>query len=74
VKAAFNVGDLVRWKERVGIVSETNAEPSFMRGTFFELKGWYVITWMIPWHHLPASRPITESTLHREFLKLVARG
>ena len=74
MKAAFNVGDLVRWKERVGIISETAAQPSFMRGGPFELKGWYVITWMIPWHHLPASRPITESTLHREFLKLVARG
>ena len=72
MKAAFNVGDLVRWKERVGIVSETNAEPSF--GHDMELKGWYVIAWMIPWHHLAESGPITESTLHREFLELIARG
>ena len=73
MKATFNVGDLVRWKERVGIVSEANAEPSFMRGTLCP-KGWYVIAWMIPWHHLAESGPITESTLHGEFLKLIARG
>jgi len=59
------VGDLVRWKEHIGVISE--------KDTYSDRTGWYTVAWVVPWMHVHGM-PVTHSTLHREFLEMIARG
>ena len=62
----MEVGDLVRWKDHLGVISE--------KDDCSDRTGWYTITWIVPWIHMSEQGNITQSTMHEEFLEVIARG
>jgi hypothetical protein len=60
----MKVGDLVRWQKHWGIIIAQ--EESKTKG-----KGWYTVSWLMPWVHVQGRPPITESIMHEEFLEVI---